>query len=775
MGGPLAGVRVVDWTMMGVGPFSGAVLGALGADVYKIESPEGDFMAGRITPQINGVSAVYVGCNTSKRSIRLDLRGGDDRETMWRLIERADVMFNNLRYGVADRLGFGYDKVRARNPGIVYLQSTGFGTVGPMRDFTGGDHWCQVFSGWCGIMGNEGGRPEMVRFLGHLDFNTSMYIVSSILTALNARATSGGARIDISMHEAALALQTTRLAEYLFTGHMAGPLGSASQVAAPSQFFQCFDGEYIAVSADTEWQWQRLCGALERTDLADRVEYRTNADRVTHRTKLAEELEAIFRTKPSGWWLIRLRAVFVPCSRFYDFEMTTRDPQVLANESVVPLDPVFSPSSLTGGVAWKFEKTPAAIRRTTYSGTEREEILEELRSTDVPSPVVPQTPVDGPPLNGLRVVDLSRGIAGPYCGALLADGGADVTKVEPPDGDHLRGWGPPFLDGAGVAYLHLNRKKKAVTIDAFTAEGTRSLRELVRGADAVILDAVDTDGQTPPLSPEEIAALAPRAIVCTVSYYGEKGPLASQPGSELTVQAMSDSLGGLGRMGERPLRIGTDQASMTGGVMAYQAIMAGLWAREHGAGGQRVAVSCLGAMLQLRSYFIASLSSAEDWMGLWSNYIEEPNHGTATTDRPVLWLLNARISKPPDEAEIREMFRALGTEVPEGMEVAGVAMSHITPASPNHSRWKPFWAEVFARHPSERLQRVFGEHGGQVLQFMDYVALDEHPQMAAIEPYGEETINGRTVRTVRTPWRISRPPELPAAPLPREEPTAATA
>src|SRR5260370_23234898 len=147
MPGPLAGVRAVDWTMMGVGPFTGAVLGALGADVIKIEPPEGDHMAG-VKPSFRGIGGSYLACNTSKRSIRVDVRSERGREAVSRLVERADVIFNNLRLGVLERLGFGYEAVRAINPNIIYLQATGFGELGPMRYATGGDHWNQSLSGW---------------------------------------------------------------------------------------------------------------------------------------------------------------------------------------------------------------------------------------------------------------------------------------------------------------------------------------------------------------------------------------------------------------------------------------------------------------------------------------------------------------------------------------------------------------------------------------------------------------------------------------------------
>ncbi len=159
---------MVDWTLYGVGPFTSSLLGALGADVIKVEpAPRGD-PTQKVPPYNNGLASFYINYNSGKRCIQLDLRQAAGRERMWQLIEAAEVMVTNFRPGTAEKLGFGQEVVLARNPDIVYLASTAWGEVGPMRDQGGADNWVQPFCGWCSINGRENGPWEFLRFLGHI-------------------------------------------------------------------------------------------------------------------------------------------------------------------------------------------------------------------------------------------------------------------------------------------------------------------------------------------------------------------------------------------------------------------------------------------------------------------------------------------------------------------------------------------------------------------------------------------------------------------------------
>ena len=305
MSGPLEGIQVVDWTQYGVGPFATSLLGALGASVIHVEGPQGDPQR-HVPPTIDGVAACYINFNTSKRSIRLDLNDARDRERMWHLIEVSDVLVNNFKPSSVRNLGFTAEEVTSRNPDIIYCVSNGWGSLGPLANNVGSDPVLQVFGGWCSVTGEDGGSWEALRFLGHIDLNASMYLTGAVLTGLAARPLVGGQSMSVSMLEATLAMQSTRLAEYLNGGIVPGPLGSAASVVSPSQAF----------SARTRAGWRcapkaRVSGSgsatvsVGRTWL-ERPEYATNASRVDNRIRLAEELSGVFMSRPAWWWVQQL-------------------------------------------------------------------------------------------------------------------------------------------------------------------------------------------------------------------------------------------------------------------------------------------------------------------------------------------------------------------------------------------------------------------------------------------------------------------------------------
>jgi crotonobetainyl-CoA:carnitine CoA-transferase CaiB-like acyl-CoA transferase len=747
--GPLAGVRVVDWTIYGVGPFAASMLAALGADVVKVEPPAGDPQL-LIGPYLNGVASLYLNFNMGKRSIRLDVKDAADKACLWRLVEHADLLLTNFRPGRAAKLGFGDAELAARNPDLVYVDCTGWGELGPMREQGGADPAVQAFCGWCSITGEEGGPAQLLRYLGHIDLTTSMYIVGAALTGLLARPRVGGQTIRLSMLEAALAMQSNRLAEHLNAGACPVPLGSAAAAVAPSQAFRCGDNVFVAVSAETEGQWRRLTEALGVPAIAADPRFATNADRVAHRHALADELAAAFAAKPSLWWTQVLARHRVPVSTFWDWDDIRHHPQVRENDYVVRVHTGRSGVVYTGGPPWTFREARAEVTRSCYPGEHTEEIRRELAALPAPSRKDSE-PRDGAlPLAGLRVVELASGLAGPYCGALLADNGAQVTKVELGDGDHLRAWG-------SAAFVELNRNK-----DIVRAADLAAVRTLVEHADVVIADAVDADGAPPPVT------AGPGVVWCSVSHYGERGELAGQPGSELTVQAMSNSWAGLGRAGEPPLRLGADQASMNAGLAAYQGVLAALYRKARTGRGDTVAVSPLGALLCVKGMHWTSLSDPDDWSGLHVNvWTDPPVTGYRTADLPVMMHLPRMAGRTFDAGVFTALLARLGAEVPDGMRFDAPAGDAAAPTGP---AWKPFWDKVFAGHGWAELAAVYAEFGGEITPFNTYATLERHPQVAALETFVELAPGG--ARAVRVPWRMSgypgglgyRPPaEVPLA------------
>jgi crotonobetainyl-CoA:carnitine CoA-transferase CaiB-like acyl-CoA transferase len=285
-----------------------------------------------------------------------------------------------MRPGAAERLGLGYDAVAAINPRIVYVAASAYGRTGPMASEAGIDPTVQAFCGWCGVTGPENGRGKMFRHLAHLDLTTATTITQAVLQGLIARERTGkGQRIEIEMLTAAMALQTTRLAEYFATGTQPAPLGSAASTTAPHRAFECQDKKFIAVGVERDDQWAGLCRALKLDELAADSRFASNPMRVQNRGELAAILGERFKSKPLAWWMIRLARERVPNGPFMNFAELRFHPQVVDNEHIAEIDTPHWGRLHVDGLPWRFGRTPAGpIRAGGKPGEHTREVLAEL-------------------------------------------------------------------------------------------------------------------------------------------------------------------------------------------------------------------------------------------------------------------------------------------------------------------------------------------------------------------------------------------------------------
>jgi crotonobetainyl-CoA:carnitine CoA-transferase CaiB-like acyl-CoA transferase len=380
MAKPLDGIRVFDLTVAAVGPWAGKLLGAMGADVIKVEAPGGDQLSHAVPPRIKGNSVLYISANHNKRMIELDLKQEADRAIALRIVEKSDVFVNNMRPGAVERLGLGYDVVAKVNPRIVYVLASAYGRSGPMAAEAGVDPTVQAFCGWCSIMGPEQGRGEMFRHLAHIDLTTATTITQAVLEALIARERTGkGQRIEIEMLTAAMTLQTTRLAEYFATGVQPQPLGSASSTTAPHQAFECADKRFIAIGVERDEQWPAFCRAMKLPELITDQRFASNPMRVRNRGALVEILKERFKSKPAAWWIIRLTSEKVPNGPVMSFDELRYHPQVRDNGHIVEIDTPHWGRLDVDGLPWKFGRTPAGpIRAGGKPGEHTAEVLAEL-------------------------------------------------------------------------------------------------------------------------------------------------------------------------------------------------------------------------------------------------------------------------------------------------------------------------------------------------------------------------------------------------------------
>ena len=380
MAKPLDGIWVFDLTVAAVGPWSTKLLGAMGADVIKVEAPGGDQLSHAVPPRIRGSSVLYISANHNKRMIELDLKQEADRAIALGIVKKSDVFVNNMRPGAVERLGLGYEVVQNINPRIIYVLASAYGRSGPMAGEAGVDPTVQAFCGWCSITGPEQGRGEMFRHLAHIDLTTATTITQAVLEALIARERTGrGQRIEVEMLTAAMALQTTRLAEHFATGAQPQPLGSASSTTAPHQAFECQDRRFLAVGVERDEQWPGFCRAMKLPELVADERFNSNRRRVENRAALVEILQVRFKSKPAAWWMLRLTREKIPNGPMMSFDELRYHPQVRDNNHIVEIETPHWGRLTVDGLPWKFSDTGVGpVRAGGKPGEHTAEVLAEL-------------------------------------------------------------------------------------------------------------------------------------------------------------------------------------------------------------------------------------------------------------------------------------------------------------------------------------------------------------------------------------------------------------
>jgi formyl-CoA transferase len=375
----LSGIRVLDMSRVLAGPYCTMMLGDLGADVVKVESPEGDDTRRWGPPSQGGESAYYLCCNRNKRSIVLDLHTEEGQATARRLASRSQVLVENFRLGTMEKWGLGYEQLSADNPGLVYCSISGYGRTGPMSSLPGYDFVMQGAGGVMSFTGEPDGPPEKVG-VAIVDLTAGLFALSAILAALRVRDLTGmGQHIDISLFDSHLAWLANVGSNYLISGQVPPRYGNAHPNIVPYQAFPTGDG-WLIVAVGTDRQWARLCDVLSRPDLATDPRFATNSARVEHRTTLVPLLEAAFNGRTTAEWLALLEAADVPAGPVNNVAQALDHPQAAARDMVQEVPhPGIGPVRMVASPL-KLSHTPPAIRRhPPMLGEHTEEVLEELR------------------------------------------------------------------------------------------------------------------------------------------------------------------------------------------------------------------------------------------------------------------------------------------------------------------------------------------------------------------------------------------------------------
>ena len=346
--GPLTGITIVDLTRVVAGPYCTMLLSELGARVIKIEEPGRGDDCRHFGPFVQGRPSYFNSLNRSKESIALDLRRPEDREIFDALIERADVLVENFRPGVMDKLGYGWETVHARLPRLIYASISGPGQTGPKRSNPGYDTGMQGLSGPMSITGEPGGEPCRAG-ISVADVGTGVFSMGAINAALLHRERTGEAmRVDMAMFDVMLTMLETPISRYQMSGEIAGPMGSMHPSIMPFETFGTKDGR-VTLACGNDKLFGQFCDLIGRPEMARHPDYKTNALRVANRPALRAEIESELIKDTAVAWTEKLEPLGIPIGPINNVAEALADPQVAARNMLVEMiDPVLGPVKAVG-------------------------------------------------------------------------------------------------------------------------------------------------------------------------------------------------------------------------------------------------------------------------------------------------------------------------------------------------------------------------------------------------------------------------------------------
>lgn len=378
--GPLQGMTVIELCHHMAGPTCGLMLADMGADVIKVEKLQGgDDTRRTIPPGINGESASFMMMNRNKRGVVLDLKTPEGAEVLRRLVAKADVVTENFRPGVLERLGLGYEELRKINPGLIYASISGFGLTGPYASRGGFDLVAQGMSGLMSITGERPDGPPVKVGAPVCDITAGLLLALGICAAYSHRLKTGhGQRLDTSLMEAGITHTYWQSAIAFATGVAPRAMGSAHPLSAPYQAVECADG-YINIAANTTRFWEKMCAMIGAPELADDPRFKSNGDRMANLKALEAELNSRFRTDTREAWLARFEAEGIPAGPIFDVLEMHRDPQTLARQMVPTVEHPVAGRVQTIGLPIKFQATPGRVATPSpLFGQHTSEVLAEL-------------------------------------------------------------------------------------------------------------------------------------------------------------------------------------------------------------------------------------------------------------------------------------------------------------------------------------------------------------------------------------------------------------
>lgn len=350
---PLQGVKVIELGALVASPFAGMLLADLGAEVIKVEPPEGD-MARAFAPFVAGESAFFMAVNRTKKSVVLDVKKPDDLAALRDLIRDADILIHNYRTGVAERIGLGFDELHALNPKLIYCAVSGFGPDGPDAKRPAIDLLFQAESGMLAITGTADGPPSKVGSNAADVFSATTATVA-ILAALYRRMTTGlGCKVDVAARDAFVSLQACWLSSYLATGVQQSRLGAGSPFTAPTDVYPTKDGE-IVLAVVNDKHWDIFCETLELEDAVHDPRFADNESRVAHGEILRSLVSDALACRTTTEWLERFTTAQIPAGRVFTYADLEQDAQIQHNGMILSMEHPTAGTIRTQGIPFWFD------------------------------------------------------------------------------------------------------------------------------------------------------------------------------------------------------------------------------------------------------------------------------------------------------------------------------------------------------------------------------------------------------------------------------------
>lgn len=748
--GPLSGIKVLSIGTSIVGPWAATLLGYLGAEVIKVEPPKGEFLR-MLYPHQNKLSTAYSSTNLNQKSAGLNTKDEEGMSAMLNLASQADILIENFRPGVADRIGLGYETLHAKNANLVFGSSSGYGDEGPMKNLAALEPHLQAFSGMSGVTGHRDGDGQLIRFT-HLDPTGAVFFCGLLMLGLIERERFGHACWVKTSHLAnAIANMNNKVSEVLLANGQVEPLGSGSSTSAPNHCYLCQDNRYIAVSCENQKQWESFCSATGLEELLEDDRFIKNIDRIAHRDELDKILKNHFQEKPSRWWSLSLTKAGVPNSFDLAFDDLIYHQQIIENDFLVEVDAEHTGPFYVGGLPWNLSVTPAEIdKKIPLPGGSTEEVISKgFESNQKP---IAEQKSDQPeyPLQGIKVLDVTQGYAGPYLTFMLAEAGAEVVKIEPTGGDWSKELSPQTKKGVSALYQSFNRNKEIIELDLSTDEGIKEFESQLSNTDILIEEWAPDSNESKRYDYSILKESNPSLIHLSLSAFGHRGPMRNQPGSDLTIQAMCGYLRTLGDVGEKPIRVGADVVSTCTAAMSLIALLSALYHQIQTGKGQKINSSMLGTMMAIKTLQWSGFTDPDSWEGNFcKNETDGSNYGQRTKDGSIF----ATPSPALVEDKFYEMITEFGMldEFKQDDELVQNWWNSFGVGT-KASYARPLWDKYLTEMTSEEVLDIFNRYEVWAVEFSEIEKLKDHPQIEYLGMF-EKHDDGTYLRAPwKTPW-----------------------